>query len=74
MMHQHTNTPALYSSTIPTQLGLMTGITSDFALSSNKLCSDVPNQVTALSRSVTSYWQVTTGNSIGTVCSWKVSE
>ena len=59
---------------IPTQLGLMTSMAASYALKSNKLCSDVPDQVTAMSSSVTSYWQVATGNSIGTVCGWKVLE
>ena len=38
---------------------------------SNKFCgSDVPTQVQALSSGV-SYWQVTTGNSFGTICGWQ---
>ena len=40
-------------------------------LYSNQLCDDVPTQVQALSSSVTSGWQVTTGNSFGTICGWQ---
>ena len=39
-------------------------------LSTNKFCDDVPTQVQALSSSV-SNWQVTTGNSFGTICGWQ---
>ena len=38
---------------------------------SNKLCDDVPTQVQALSSSVITGWQVTTGNSFGTICGWQ---
>ena len=48
----------------------MESITGLFQLYSNHLCSDVPTQVQALSSGVTSYWAVTTDNSIGTVCGW----
>ena len=41
-----------------------------FRLFSNKLCSDVPTQIQALSSGV-SVWSVTTGNSFGTVCEWQ---
>ena len=44
-------------------------MTATFTTHSNKFCSDVPTQVQALSSSITGY-QVTTGNSIGTVCGW----
>ena len=53
---------------IPTELGKLTGVKSEFKLSSNKLCDDVPTQVQALSSGVTSGWAVTTGNQIGTMC------
>ena len=55
----------------PQELGALVEITSSFQLFSNKLCSDVPTQVQALSSGVTSGWKVTTGNSIGTVCGWQ---
>ena len=54
-------------SSIPTQLGQLNQMTSSFRLYSNQLCSDVPTEVHALSNSVTSNWDVTTGNDIGTV-------
>ena len=49
----------------------MTNLRYEFKLDYNKLCSDVPTEVQALSSSVTSGWQVTTDNSIGTVCGWQ---
>ena len=57
------------SSRIPTELGKCTGVTKYFKLDSNRLCSDVPTQVQALSSGVTN-WFVTTRNSIGTTCGW----
>ena len=45
-------------------------MTSIFYLDSNNLCDEVPTQVQALSSSVTTGWQVTTGNSFGTMCGW----
>ena len=54
---------------IPTQLGLHTNLI-EINIASNKLCNDVPSQVQALSSSATGQWQVTSGNSIGTVCGW----
>ena len=56
------------SSSIPTQLGQLSEMITWFRLNSNQLCSDVPTEVQALSSGVTSGWQVTTGNSIGTKC------
>ena len=55
----------------PTELGRLNQMTQGFRFFSNKLCSDVPTQVQALSSGVTSYWQVTTGNSFGTICGWQ---
>ena len=40
-------------------------------LSTNHFCEDVPTQVQALSSGVTTGWQVTTGNSFGTICGWQ---
>ena len=57
-----------FSWTIPTQLGKMTKMFAHYDLTSNKLCSDVPTEVQALSSGVTTSWSVTTGNSIGTHC------
>ena len=54
------------SSSIPTQLGQLINMETNFRLKENNLCSEVPTEVQALSSSVPS-WQVTTGNSIGTV-------
>ena len=45
----------------------MVKMTTGFHLNSNKLCSDVPEEVQALSSGVTGGWAVTTGNPIGTV-------
>ena len=45
----------------------MTDIVEGFKFFSNRLCADVPTQVEALSDGV-SWWQVTTGNSLGTPC------
>ena len=49
----------------------MVKMNSGFMLYSNKLCSDVPAEVQALSSGVTSYWQVTSDNSFGTICGWQ---
>ena len=58
----------MYSPTTP-ELGQLTGVTSNrFDLSDNELCADVPTEVQALSSSITSNWEVTTSNSIGTMC------
>ena len=40
-------------------------------MKSNKFCDNVPTQVQALSSGVTSNWEVTTGNSFGTICGWQ---
>ena len=46
-------------------------MTSYFELYSNKLCSEVPVQVQALSSGVTVGWKVTTGNEPpGIPCTW----
>ena len=59
------------SSTIPWQLGFtLDKMTRSFLLYSNKLCDDVPDAVSAYSNSFYSGWQVVTGNSFGTSCSW----
>ena len=55
------------SSSVPTQLGQLINMEQWFYLKENNLCSEVPTEVQALSSGVTSYWAVTTGNSIGTV-------
>ena len=60
-----------FSGRIPTELGRLDQMTAGFEFYSNKLCDDVPTQVQALSSGVTSYWQVTTGNSFGTICGWQ---
>ena len=57
------------SSATPTELGNFIQMSSKFQIYSNKLCSDVPTQVQALSSSVTSGWQLSTGNELlGKVC------
>ena len=43
---------------------------SNLFLSTNKLCNDVPSQVQALSSNSFTNYEVTDGNSIGTVCGW----
>ena len=54
---------------MPTELGRLDQMTQGFRFYSNQFCgSDVPTQVQALSSGVTSNWQVTTGNSFGTMC------
>ena len=56
--------------TMPTELGNLNQ-TESFQFYSNRLCGDdVPTQVQALSSGVSS-WQVTTGNSFGTLCGWQ---
>ena len=61
-----------FTGPLPTELGQLTVMTSGFLFGSNQLCGDdVPTQVQALSGRVTSYWQVTTGNSFGTLCGWQ---
>ena len=44
-------------------------MTKYYRLDGNKLCSDVPTEVQALSSNL-SNWGITTGNSFGTVCGW----
>ena len=60
-----------FTGPLPTELGWLNQMTEIFRFHSNKLCSDVPTQVQALSSGVTSNWQVTTGNSFGTICGWQ---
>ena len=60
-----------FTGILPTELGNMDQMTSYFRFYSNQLCNDVPTQVQALSSGVTSNWQVTTGNSFGTLCGWQ---
>ena len=61
------------SSTVPTELGNLNQMSQGFLLKSNKLCSDVPTQVQALSGQITTNWEVTTGNMLGTPClTWPV--
>ena len=60
-----------FTGRMPTELGRLNQMTASFVFVSNKLCNDVPTQVQALSSSVTSYWEVTTGNSFGTLCGWQ---
>ena len=65
---------------MPSQLGKFTKLSSKpyFFLYSNKLCADLPAEVTALSSSrsyasSTSYWSVKASTSIGTLCVWESS-
>ena len=58
---------------LPTQLGRLVAMTSKLQCYSNKLCSDVPTEVQALSTNFVGGFAVTTGNSFGTVCGWQVS-
>ena len=57
---------------LPTiELGQMVEMSKYFYMDSNKLCSDVPTQVQALSSSVSSGWQVSTGSGLlGSPCTW----
>jgi hypothetical protein len=61
-----------FSSTIPTQIGRFTDVSSYFMLESNELCGDIPTEVSALSSIVvqasTAYWDISDGNSLGTTC------
>ena len=56
---------------MPTELGRLNQVTAGFRFDSNQLCNDVPTEVQALSSGVTTNWQVTTGNSFGTICGWQ---
>mmetsp|Transcript_45845 Transcript_45845/g.127245 ORF Transcript_45845/g.127245 Transcript_45845/m.127245 type:complete len:145 (-) Transcript_45845:486-920(-) len=56
-----------FTRAIPTQLGRFTKLTHTFELNNNQICGEVPTEVQALSNNVNNYWQVTTGNDIGTV-------
>ena len=49
----------------------MVKMVGNFRLNNNSLCSDLPTEVADLSNQVASYFQVTTGNSFGTVCGWQ---
>ena len=51
---------------MPTQLGRLERMADFFWLASNKLCSDMPTELQALTSNMY-YWGITTGNSIGTV-------
>ena len=66
---QHCNSNSFTGRT-PTELGRLNQVTAGFRLDTNKLCDDVPTEVQALSSGV-SYWEVTTGNSFGTICGWQ---
>mmetsp|Transcript_45844 Transcript_45844/g.127242 ORF Transcript_45844/g.127242 Transcript_45844/m.127242 type:complete len:162 (-) Transcript_45844:105-590(-) len=57
-----------FTRAIPTQLGRFTKLTHTFELNNNQICGEVPTEVQALSNNVNNYWQVTTGNDIGTDC------
>ena len=79
MTHDHHTLPSppqtfqfnSFNGPAPTELGRLDQMTEYFWFHSNKLCDDVPTQVQALSSGVTSNWQVTTGNSFGTICGWQ---
>mmetsp|Transcript_37241 Transcript_37241/g.100721 ORF Transcript_37241/g.100721 Transcript_37241/m.100721 type:complete len:1496 (-) Transcript_37241:574-5061(-) len=58
------------SSTVPTELGQLTNIVASFYLYANNLCDEIPTEVEALSEVVQYGWEITTGNYLGTVCSW----
>ena len=60
-----------FTGPLPTELGRLNQLAGSFRFKSNKLCDDVPTEVQALSSGVTSDWQVTTGNSFGTLCGWQ---
>ena len=60
-----------FTGSMPTYLGRLSLMTRYFQFHSNQLCDDVPTWVEALSSSVTTGWQVTTENSIGTICGWQ---
>ena len=59
---------SLVTGRIPSEFGRLVGLESIW-LAYTELCSDVPSEVQALSSDV-SVWQVTSANSIGTVCGW----
>ena len=59
------------SGALPTELGRLVSI-EGFFFTENMLCSDVPTQVAALA-SVANDFEVTEGNSFGTVCGWWVT-
>ena len=56
---------------MPTELGRLNQVTKYFRFFANQLCDDVPTQVQALSSGFSGGWQVTTGNSFGTICGWQ---
>ena len=60
-----------FTGSMPTECGRLNQMTAGFHFYSNQLCDDVPTQVQALSSGVTTGWQVTTGNSFGTICGWQ---
>ena len=56
------------SSAIPTELGALTELESDFYLTFNSLCGRVPTEVQALSSSGVTGWSITEGNYIDSDC------
>jgi hypothetical protein len=55
------------SGSIPSQLGLLTGLTTKFELLNNNLCGDIPAEVSALSSQVATF-TILSGNGLGTDC------
>ena len=53
-----------FASSIPTEMGLMTGVASEFNLYSNDLCGAIPTEVAALSSQVAT-WDITTDTFVG---------
>ena len=60
------------TSTVPSYLGNLARLSAYFQLYSNMgLCDALPAQVQALSDTITTGWEVTAGNSLGTICGWQ---
>ena len=53
---------------IPSEIGMLTKMTQIFRLNGNQFCDDIPSEVAALSTGVTTLWDITTGNDLGTPC------
>lgn len=56
------------SGPIPSELGKLSHPNGRFRLHSNHFCAAVPSELVAISKEKDSGWQITTGNSIGTMC------
>eukprot|EP00617_Octactis_speculum_P014125 CAMPEP_0185756644 /NCGR_PEP_ID=MMETSP1174-20130828/15070_1 /TAXON_ID=35687 /ORGANISM="Dictyocha speculum, Strain CCMP1381" /LENGTH=171 /DNA_ID=CAMNT_0028435701 /DNA_START=757 /DNA_END=1268 /DNA_ORIENTATION=+ len=53
---------------LPSQFGMLTGLSENFELFSNQLCGDIPSEVSILSDSVSLGYSIVTANSLGTWC------